>query len=118
LFAARHDCPVYRQFLTANNTIASFAQFSGFSVVPSLSNAITFYVNPNFTLTFACSNGPFCGVNGAANYTPDWTFQTLNEVEASTIKPVPEPGALALLSIGLVSSLALIRRKNDRLKAK
>jgi len=41
-------------------------------------------------------------VNGIANYTPDWAFQTLNVAEASTTNPVPEPGALALLSLDLV----------------
>lgn len=99
------------QFLTVNTTLANFAQFANFSIAPDLSTGILFDANSNFTLTYECIMGSFCGIIGTTNYSPDLAFQTLNITEASTTNPVPESGALALLMIGLVGSWVLNRKK-------
>ena len=102
----------YSQFLTVNNTTASFAQFANFSIAPDLSTGILFDANSNFILTsYDCTIGSFCGGIGAASNSLDWAFQTLNVAEVSTTNPVPESGALAFLIIGLAGSWVLNRKK-------
>jgi hypothetical protein len=93
----------YSLNLAAGSYTASITQYDNFAVGGFLSDGFVFDADANFTASYGCSNGQFCGVNSASNRTADWSFHILNVDGANQVDPgtIPEPSSIALFGLAI-----------------